>query len=75
MLYGKPPFLPSSSSGGKIDFLLEAIETQKLVFDDEKIKVSDDAKDLIRKMLVVDPENRIDFPEFFDHRWVKLENK
>lgn len=45
-----------------------------MVFDDDKATVSEEAKDLIRKMLVVDPEKRIDFPDFFEHVWVKGKN-
>lgn len=32
--------------------------------------VSDDVKDLIRKMLVLTPENRISIPQMLNHPWV-----
>jgi serine/threonine protein kinase len=36
----------------------------------EDVDVSDEVKDLILKMLVVEPSNRIGFEEFFKHPWV-----
>lgn len=36
--------------------------------------INEDAKDLIRKMLVLTPEKRISIPEMLNHPWVKEPN-
>lgn len=33
--------------------------------------ISEESKDLIRKMLVLTPENRIKIPDILNHPWVK----
>ena len=36
------------------------------------VPISDDAKDLISRMLQVKPEDRISIPEVFKHPWLKM---
>lgn len=62
MLYGYPPFNPKK--GGNINDLINLIEKNEIKLPDE-VKVSNEAKDLIKKMLVIDPEKRISFQDFF----------
>ncbi len=40
-------------------------------FDFAVDSISENAKDLVRKMLVLTPENRISIPETLNHPWVK----
>lgn len=35
------------------------------------VPISDDAKDLIERMLVVEPTDRISIPQLFRHPWLK----
>ena len=44
--------------------------TKKLVFP-ENIEASNNVKDIIKKMLVIDTNKRMDFDELFNHPWVK----
>lgn len=48
--------------------LLEIITKKGYVFP---VKISDDARDLISKMLVVNPPDRISIPEILSHAWLK----
>ena len=43
----------------------------KGVFDFPVSTISAEAKDLVRKMLVLTPENRISIPEMLNHPWIK----
>ncbi|KAJ3112433.1 hypothetical protein HK100_002341 [Physocladia obscura] len=70
--------------------ILYALLTGNLPFDDENIRkllskvkagtfkipdyISGDAKDLIRKMLVVDPSERINMSQVFEHPWFRMQN-
>lgn len=44
----------------------------KGTFDFPLTSTSEEAKDLIRKMLVLTPEKRISIPEMLNHPWVKV---
>jgi len=48
--------------------LLEIITKKGYVFP---VKISDEAKDLVQKMLVVNPSDRISLPEILSHPWLK----
>lgn len=48
--------------------LLEIITKKGYVFP---VKISDEAKDLIQKMLVVNPPDWISLPEILSHPWLK----
>ena len=43
-------------------------------FDFAHPGIHEDAKDLIRKMLVLTPEKRISIPEMLNHQWVREQN-
>lgn len=32
------------------------------------------AEDLLKRMLIKDPNHRMDFPEFFEHPWLQEES-
>ncbi|KAJ8981950.1 hypothetical protein NQ317_002122 [Molorchus minor] len=63
-VYGKVPFYDDNVIG-----LYAKIRHQPVEFP-EKPRISDDLKDLIRKMLVKDPDKRITLPEIKAHAWV-----
>jgi len=66
MLYGRPPW-----SGKSQMKLIESITKTPLQFPDS-IKVSDDTKYLISKMLVIEEDSRIGWPEMFKHPLLKI---
>ncbi|EED16505.1 serine/threonine protein kinase (Pdd7p), putative [Talaromyces stipitatus ATCC 10500] len=63
MVVGKPPFMASNHVE-----LLRRIERHKdkIRFPDE-LEISADIKSLIRSLLKMNPIERMNFPEFFDH--------
>ena len=66
MLSGSQPFRAYS---------LKDMEKKVVKGDFEEIKdISDEANDLIKKMLVVDPDKRITINEILNHPWLKEEN-
>ena len=66
MLSGSQPFRAYS---------LKDMEKKVVKGDFEEIKdISDEANDLIKKMLVVDPDKRITINEILNHPWLKDEN-
>lgn len=46
---------------------IKAKAGQNLVFEDHKNKISDQSKDLLRRLLEIDPDRRIDWENFFNH--------
>lgn len=44
-------------------------------YRNEKIHLSDDAEDLISKILVIDPKKRYYINDIINHRWIKNNNK
>jgi calcium/calmodulin-dependent protein kinase I len=67
LLSGNLPFMGRSQKE-----LFRKIVSGKYEFDDEEWEgVSDDAKDLVRKMLVLDPEKRITAAGAVRHDWLK----
>ena len=62
LLFGKPPFTASN-----IIDLLKNIKSQTLQIPRHINKISDACEDVLRKMLVVDPNKRIDWEDLFDH--------
>ena len=71
ILYGRVPFRTHVKSRG--DILKVIAEPDWLQFP-ENVAVSDSAKDLISKMLVVDPKDRIGFEDLFTHPWITGES-
>lgn len=63
-VYGRVPFHDENVIG-----LYSKIRNQQVAFP-EKPAISEELKDLIGKMLVKDPSNRITMPEIKDHPWV-----
>jgi serine/threonine protein kinase len=51
-----------------MDELLKLIKKEPFKFP---VEMSDDAKDLVRKLLVFDPSERLTVPEILNHPWVK----
>jgi len=66
LLWGLPPFNENQNAE-----LFEKIKTAEYSFPSpEWDHVSDDAKDLISKLLVVDPEKRLTAEEILEHPWM-----
>lgn len=68
MLFGEYPFFPGAN--GSLEDLMEVIERGTVKFP-MGIEVSEEVKELIRGMLVIDPNKRMGFEEFFENLWVK----
>jgi calcium/calmodulin-dependent protein kinase I len=70
LLGGVLPFMGRSQKE-----LFRKIVAGKYEFDDESFEgVSDDAKDLVAKMLVTDPDDRISASQALRHPWLRQEN-
>jgi len=41
----------------------------------EKAKISEEGKDLLKRLLCVDPYNRISAEQAIQHKWIKLHDK
>jgi len=68
LLSGNLPFMGRSQKE-----LFRKIVAGKFVFDDDDWDdVSDDAKDLIRKLLVLDPDKRLTATDALRHKWLKM---
>ena len=68
MVYGKRPYYASN-----ILDLLKNIENDKLYFSNE-ISISSECKDLIFQLLQTQPNNRIEWNDFFCNPWIELNN-
>lgn len=67
LLCGYPPF-----SGDNDDEILAAVRNGNLVFDDEDWhSISAPAKDLIKKMLIMDPKERFGADQCLAHEWIR----
>ena len=66
MLFGKPPFTAKN-----IVELLQKIKKHPVEFP-RNVYVSDEVKDILRKMLVFDPRKRIDWEDLFEHKVTKI---
>ncbi|GAB4858661.1 hypothetical protein Ancab_010133 [Ancistrocladus abbreviatus] len=67
LLSGMPPFWGKTKSR-----IFDAVRTAELRFPPEPWdNISESAKELIRKMLCVDPLKRLTAQEVLDHRWMK----
>ncbi|XP_017303785.2 peripheral plasma membrane protein CASK isoform X2 [Diaphorina citri] len=70
LLTGTLPFV------GSRDRLFQSITKGKLHLDGPLwISITDNAKDLVRKMLSVDPNKRITIHEVINHKWLKERDK
>ena len=63
MLQGTVPF-----KAPNMKELLAVITTKGFSFP---VKISPEAKDLVERMLVVNPPDRISLPEILSHAWMK----
>jgi serine/threonine-protein kinase ULK2 len=67
MLTGFPPFKVKS-----IYNLIKSIEHNKINLP-KNISISDECNDLLFKLLVKEPEDRIDWEDFFNHPWLSMQ--
>ena len=65
MLFGKFPF-----KSNKEEKLFELINEAKLIFP-SNIEVSDEAKNLLNKIIVIKPSKRISLEDILNHPWLK----
>lgn len=67
LLAGYPPFHDNSEPA-----MFQKIRKGDFNFDDPAWDdVSEDAKDLIRNLIVIDPSKRLSADEALQHRWIK----
>ena len=66
MLTGYPPYKVKT-----IYNLIKSIEQNQIKLP-KHISISDECNDLLFKLLVKEPENRIDWENFFEHPWLLL---
>lgn len=64
MLFGYPPFKASTQYE-----LINRIETEP-IYIPNNINVSNECKDLLMKLLQKEPDNRINWTDFFFHPWI-----
>jgi len=67
LLCGRPPFQSKSNR----EILERSARGQYQMEGEEWENISDDAKDLVRKMLIVDPKDRISTADILSHPWLK----
>lgn len=74
MLCGSYPFRrredDSKNAAAKMDALLQRIKAVDYSFPSH-VKLSEEAKDLVTKMLVKDPDSRATLDEIMDHPWFR----
>ena len=69
LLSGFPPF-----NGETDEIIISKVKKGQFAFSQKVWQtISDDAKDLVTKMLTFDPEKRISAQEALDHQWFKKE--
>jgi calcium-dependent protein kinase len=67
LLCGYPPF-----NGANDKQIIEAVLRGKYTLDEPEWEdISDEAKDLVRKMLEYDPVKRISASDALQHKWIK----
>jgi calcium-dependent protein kinase len=67
LLCGYPPF-----NGANDKQIIESVLKGKYTLDEpEWDDISEDAKDLVRRMLEYDPKKRITASDALQHRWIK----
>jgi len=71
LLCGRPPFQSKSNR----EILEKTARGIYRMEGDEWEDISDDAKDLVRKMLIVDPSKRITTDEILSHPWLQLDDE
>ena len=70
LLSGNLPFMGRSQKE-----LFKKIVSGKFEFDDDDwCDVSDDAKDLVKQLLVLDPDQRLTSAEALKHKWMMASN-
>lgn len=77
LLCGYPPFMVSENkSGSENEKLFEKIKSGKFKFDEKYWKnISVSAKELVTRMLTVDPRKRATVGEVLKHPWFDFEKK
>jgi len=71
MLYGRPPFYSQNEDEDEAqDEIMDAVTECKVVYDSET-KISDQAKDLISRLLNPDPIKRATADNALNHSWMK----
>lgn len=64
MIYGKLPF-----KANNFIQLLKSINKNKICYNYPDINISDDCENLLKSLLHLNPEERINWVDFFDHKW------
>lgn len=69
-LFGQAPY-----SSKTIDELLHKIKTKRKIEIPKYTKISMDCRDILTRLLIDDPAQRITFQEFFDHKFLDLDHQ
>lgn len=64
MVYGHVPF-----NVGTFVELIKKMNSNIIDFSNKKIKLSDDCLDLMKELLTKNPKKRIEWNQFFNHKW------
>lgn len=70
MIFGFCPYFGTTD-----EEIIDSIKQNNLDFKANNIKISDECKDLLQRMLVIEPKKRIEWDEMFNHPWVFDRNK
>lgn len=84
LLYGTLPFhnkktnvnkTHNKQKNHKTNSNINNNNNKKVIFNDNLNKISDDAKDLLKKLLEINPKKRYDVNQVLEHSWINHANK
>lgn len=68
-IFGRAPY-----SSKTLDELLQKIKAKQKITISSTAAISSDCRDIMTRLLVHEPEKRIDFQQFFDHPFLDLKH-
>jgi serine/threonine protein kinase len=68
MIFGKLPFKASNFIQ-----LLKSINKNEICYNYPNIDISSECEDLLKSLLQLDPEKRLNWISFFDHKWFHID--
>ena len=70
LLFGHSPFKANSTNN-----IIQNIKSHELNYDDKNKKISNSCKDLIQKLLNINPQKRLKIKDILEHRFIKKYSK
>ena len=70
LLFGHSPFRANNTNN-----IIQNIKSHELNYDDKNKKISNSCKDLIQKLLNVNPQKRLKIKDILEHRFIKKHAK